>query len=924
MPGAVPDAADIPTDIRIDSPNDTVDPIDPPLRRWIRRFEELDPWSQAGVVLEAVIVVGAVLFTVAQLGPGMLSADTTPAGGDMGAHVWGPAFLRDNLLSDGRLTGWAPDWYAGFPAYQFYMVVPALFVVALDTGFEGWAALPFLLLGLGLIGVSLLHPVRRVRRWALVGGIAVLVLGCGLPYGVAFKWVTVAGLLALPVCCYVAGRLADLPFPGPSMLAIGSVMFLFNRQPVENSTGNIIGGNIASTLAGEFSFSISLAFLVLYVGFLLRGLRRGGYRATCASLLALTALCHIIPAIYGIVLTAFALLVSLPLTRERLRWFLPIAPVAVALTAFWTGPFVLRRSYLNDMGWEKLPAGINGVPLRDFLWTFWWDDVRYTQVREDLLGVLFPKQLHWVLGLAVVGVVVSVLLRIRLGVLLGLTAVATVVLFVITPQGRLWNARLLPLLLLCLCLLAGLAISELGRAVATLVSARPRTVDPVSFATPAVAGLLLVGYLSFALGILPGSARQASGAERWMGWEVSPADRNVVRDWARWNYDGYERKAAYPEYFSLVRMMRDVADEHGCGRAMWEYENDRLNSYGTPMAPMLLPFWTDGCIGSMEGLYFEASATTPYHFLNQRALSANCSCAQRDMPYGPGFDIDLGVQQLQLMGVRYYLAFSDTAVEAASTHPDLTEVAADDVWHVYLVDGSELVEPLDNEPAVLTGVEPGMSWVGPNSKWFQDPSRWSVFLAADGPPEWQRIAAGIPPDTGKPADQGVSHRPVWTELDVLTEPEERPLPSTEVSNLEVDRDAISFDVTEVGVPVLVKVSYFPNWRVSGAEGPFRVSPNLMAVIPTDTHVELSYGLTGVDVGSYALTGLGLVGLVGLARHPRRHDDDELWLDGPEPAPARDEDDDESDDESDDEFDDEFDDEPDDEPDDEHDPGDPDG
>ena len=89
---------------------------------------------------------------------------------------------------------------------------------------------------------------------------------------------------------------------------------------------------------------------------------------------------------------------------------------------------------------------------------------------------------------------------------------------------------------------------------------------------------------------------------------------------------------------------------------MWEYEHDRLDRYGTPMAPMLLPFWTDGCIGSMEGLYFEASATTPYHFLNQRRSRPSCSCAQRDLPYGAGFDIDLGVQQLQLMGVRYYLA----------------------------------------------------------------------------------------------------------------------------------------------------------------------------------------------------------------------------------------------------------------------------
>ena len=47
-----------------------------------------------------------------------------------------------------------------------------------------------------------------------------------------------------------------------------------------------------------------------------------------------------------------------------------------------------------------------------------------------------------------------------------------------------------------------------------------------------------------------------------------------------------------------------------------------FGAYGTPMALMLLPFWTDGCIGSMEGLYFEASGTTPYHFLTTSAMSA--------------------------------------------------------------------------------------------------------------------------------------------------------------------------------------------------------------------------------------------------------------------------------------------------------------
>ena len=59
---------------------------------------------------------GGRVFVFVQLQPGLMFTNTTPAGGDMGAHVWGPAYMRDHLLPNLRLTGWAPDWYAGFPA----------------------------------------------------------------------------------------------------------------------------------------------------------------------------------------------------------------------------------------------------------------------------------------------------------------------------------------------------------------------------------------------------------------------------------------------------------------------------------------------------------------------------------------------------------------------------------------------------------------------------------------------------------------------------------------------------------------------------------------------------------------------------------------------------------------------------------------
>ncbi len=78
---------------------------DRPLHRWWRRLGALNPWEQAAVVIDAVVIVAATVFTLVQLEPGLLVADTTPAGGDMGAHVWGPAFLRDELLPRGRLAG---------------------------------------------------------------------------------------------------------------------------------------------------------------------------------------------------------------------------------------------------------------------------------------------------------------------------------------------------------------------------------------------------------------------------------------------------------------------------------------------------------------------------------------------------------------------------------------------------------------------------------------------------------------------------------------------------------------------------------------------------------------------------------------------------------------------------------------------------
>ena len=87
-------------------------------------------------------------------------------------------------------------------------------------------------------------------------------------------------------------------------------------------------------------------------------------------------------------------------------------------------------------------------------------------------------------------------------------------------------------------------------------------------------------------------------------------------------------------------------------------------------------------------------------------------------------------------------------------------------------------------------------------------------------------------------------------------------------------DVISFATDRIGEPHIVKVSWFPNWRVEGAEGPWMLSPGLMVVVPPQARVRLWYGDTPVDLAGKALTVAGVGALlaptvVGWVRPRRR-------------------------------------------------------
>ena len=773
--------------------------------------------SLTGVVTTLVVVLSG-LYVLLQLQPGLLVADTTAAGGDMGAHVWGPAYLRDHLLPHGRITGWTPDWYAGFPALHFYFPLPSLLIVALDLL---------------------------------------------LPYGVAFKVVTVLGLVTLPAAAATLGHHLRLPFPTAPLLGVATIPFAFDRFHT------IWGGNAAATLAGEFSFSISLTLALLFLAAVARALETGRGRGIAAVLFGATALCHLLPAAFAVGASGALLLTRRP---DRRRWGIVVTAgvLGAALAAFWFLPFIGRLPYSNDMGWER---------------TFSYVENLFPWLRtDDAAADVVTRHLKFVFPMAAFGLVAGVVRRRRGVVFLGLVALLCAAAFRFVPEGAIWNARFLPFWYLSAYFLCAVGIAEvsllLRDAFARLEPAPifdpddPRRIPIPDRIGPgpapivaAIGGLVCAIVLTgIPLGLFSTGRIELPGPRSIPFVKRTSADSSFVPSWARWNYAGYERKDSYPEFREVIETMDEIGRDTGCGRAMWEYEPE-LNRFGTPMALMLLPYFTDGCIGSMEGLFFESSATVPYHFLNQSELSKSPSRAMRDLPYRD-LDVAKGVEHLQLLGVKYYLAVSPDAQAQAAQEPDLTlltETSEAQVnypdgtkprrWQIYEVADSELVAPLAFEPVVVEhGVRSKHGWLDAAVDWYQDTGRWDIPLADDGPEDWARIR-----------DASMSSPPTAVR-------------QARVSDIRSDDDGISFDVDRPGTPVLVRASYFPNWKADGAEGPWRITPNLMVVVPTSEQVELRYGWTGLDLGAWLVTLLGVAGVAWVARRGR------VALPSPPPPP----------------------------------------
>ena len=499
----------------------------------------------------------------------------------------------------------------------------------------------------------------------------------------------------------------------------------------------------------------------------------------------------------------------------------------------------------------------------------------------------------------------------RVGLALALTAGVCVSFFVQTPQFRLWNARALPFWFLTIYLLAAHGAYRGAKAIGSAFRhfAEPRTgMKRAPIYGSLGASLAVFVGVGLPLNLVPNALPIPKVKKGLVGVQLAreTTDSNFSPGWALYNYRGYQGAPGWNDYKALMDKAKEVGATNGCGRVLYEYEDAKLGSFGTTLSPMLLPYWTKGCLQSFEGVYFESSATMAWHWMTAALVTtpltnnadgskkySGPSNPQRDLPY-PSYDLVRGVEKMKASGVRYYLSITDASRTAAEGMPDKFRKVAEvgkctpvgvappkdsdgkSCFTFFEVNGSQIVSSLTEEPQVVTGIDQDQygGWLDMQIEWYTNPTPYPATIAWRGPEEWHRFTAKVVKPKVSPgkdaAGKDLPAVPIRTFGSGVTTKNiaaRKPITPVKVSNISLNNTDLRFSVDRIGVPVLVKVSYFPNWMASGAKGPYRVMPNFMVVIPTEKNVHLHYGYSPADKLGYlaSFAGIGMLGLLHWTR-----------------------------------------------------------
>ena len=673
-------------------------------------------------ILVFILIYGFLIKTIPW---NLIFSPTTISGGDTGSHNY-VAWYSHEIFP--KLKWWSPDWYAGFPFLYFY---PPLLYYLND------------------------------------------ILSFAIPLNISFKIITLLGTLLLPLAIYLCLYFLDFQFPIPSLGAILSLGYLFLEK------FSIYGGNIPSTLAGEFSYSFGFALFFIFIGLLFKDWKKQKLSLITIIILALMVLVHPFSVIAAILVGGLMFLGAIVARKAKKTFWLlmKIFGLGFSLTAFWSLPFIALLGYTSKMSWTKV---IN-------------------------LGEIFPKSLIYFEILAGLALIYALLKKDKKVLPLVSIIVAASTPFLLLNHSSIWNTRFLPFILMTSLMIAAYGLGSWFKDPGTLLVRQKANKE---LGPSLIASFLVILFsLYFVIIYLPSTI-------------------SYIPFWLKWNYEGFEKKTSWPELEQLFSYLKTLPQ----GRIMWEYRGE-YDKFGTPRVLENLPIWTDH--PTFEGLLIESSLSGYFHFINQAETTQTPTAAIAGMQY-PSFNFENGVKHLQLFGAQYFLAFTPEIKQLANQ--DLVKLKDINEFSVYQVPHAELVSLIPQ----IELKSKNKHWLDESIDWYKalDFSKFLVFY--QNKTEFEEINSYLKP------------------VEIVT---------STITVTEIKKDSLIFETENLYQPVLVKITYFPGWKVIGGKGPYLISPSFMMVIPLQKEVTLQFGYNLWDKIGMVMSLLGLITVILITRKP---------------------------------------------------------
>jgi len=659
--------------------------------------------------------------------------NTLPTGGDMGAHIVPTKFFAENFFTNFQLRGWSNDWFAGYPLYYFYFPLPPLIT-------------------------SILNFV--------------------LPFSISFKLMVVSTQILLVLSIELLFR-RNSTFSTLGFVA--GLLFLLTES------FTIFGGNLASSLAGQYSYTLSLAFCNLSIYFLTKS-KNSNNTLISSICLGFALLSHLIPFLIYSPIYLFYFLIKKSSTNEKVIAFLifNFLTLDFSVSLFTNLEFTTNMTYAPYSSFSDL-IKIDILPLVLISFIYLITKDMFSMLRENITSVYL--------------VIISLLL------------------FFYGPESALWNGRLVPFFNLGIIMFFFNQCAKQNRSSFKRIGNKLN----LPILLPALIFLVykyvdkwseyyletswvIVSLLSL-LFLLAISKNQNLTATFLIALTLGSV--SYLPHWVNWNFTGYENKSSWGDIESLYSVLNNLPP----GRIMWEPNSD-LNKYGTPMVLMTIPMFTHHT--SMEGLYFDSSITTPFHFIAVSGLAERPSNPVGGLSYING-NFDKGMRMMNDLGIDYFIAYTEKIKDKADRAIELELIAETEVFKIYDVN-SQKVELITKS-----------------------------LLNFDSPSFKSRISSSLIKDFNDQSffDLAVenflndSNFKVIENLDFL-DYDSQDYTRLKITNLNIDNEQITFTTNKVNYPHLIKVSYFPNWQIKEGYGPYRVSPSFIAVVPTSSNVKLVF------------------------------------------------------------------------------------